>query len=84
MLLVFSLRLFGWSVLHLVGFVTQIVGCPEEFVGMHLQRGALFEESCDLAQKVFDRSCHGAAYIVGGSPRCALVITGDTGSRVRA
>jgi hypothetical protein len=31
----------GWGVLRLFGFVTQLAGCLEEFVRMHLQ-GALF------------------------------------------
>ena len=44
----------------LADMVTQLVGGLEEFVRMHLQGGALFEESCDLTQKLFDRSRHTA------------------------
>jgi hypothetical protein len=67
---VFSVRFFGWGVLHPFGFVTQFVGCLEEFARVHLQGGALFEEGCDLAQKVFDRSCHTA---ISGCRRLATL-----------
>jgi hypothetical protein len=38
--------------------LAQPVGSFQEFVRMHLQGGAPFEEGSDLAQELLDRSCH--------------------------